>query len=244
MKRGFTLAELLGVTVLLALIVAVSYPVMINIFEEKQGEIDSYKREIIENAAINYVKTNLNEYPYKDKQNSCVFLKTLVDNNLISYELEDELLNRIVKINMSSNNKYSAEILEAGETCKSYGLNNYMVKTCTKKDSSLRYKLVDNRTQYYIGEELIKQVDEIKAQNDSDLALFKVQANNYETLSNTLKYKNGVSIKMNKSESYFELYAEFDIKNLETFTDKEKTTLVNAPIFYDTTLETLDMSCN
>ena len=35
MKRGFTLAELLGVTVLLALIVVVSYPVFINIFEQK-----------------------------------------------------------------------------------------------------------------------------------------------------------------------------------------------------------------
>ena len=56
MKRGFTLVELLAVTVLLALIMAVSYPTLFKTFEDKEIEIDSSKKQIIENAAINYVK--------------------------------------------------------------------------------------------------------------------------------------------------------------------------------------------
>ena len=70
MKRGFTLVELLAVTVLLALIMAVSYPTLFKTFEDKEIEIDSNKKQIIENAAINYVKLNINEYPYKEG-NTC-----------------------------------------------------------------------------------------------------------------------------------------------------------------------------
>ena len=98
MKRGFTLTELLGVTVLLALVMALAYPVLFGIFESKQGEIDEAKKELITSAAINYVKTNLNDYPYNEGQNACVFLKTLVDQNLIGYEVEEELYDRIIQI--------------------------------------------------------------------------------------------------------------------------------------------------
>ena len=91
MKKGFTLAELLGVTVLLALVCALAYPVLFGIFEEKKGEIDESKRELITSSAINYVKSNLNDYPFKEGQNACIFLKTLVDNNLIVYEVDEDL---------------------------------------------------------------------------------------------------------------------------------------------------------
>ena len=242
MKKGFTLAELLGVTVLLALVVVIAYPVMLNIFEEQKDELDTNKKEIIENVAINYVKSNLNDYPYREQQNSCVFLKTLVDNNLIPYEVEDAWLNRIIKVNMGSNNKYSAEVLDAGQTCTAYGVDVYEVKSCSKKDSAYRYRLVDNRTQYYIKNKLIKQIDHINAENDSDLALFKIQMNNYDSMVNVLQYKDGILMKMDKNESYFTLHAEFDVQALAPFTEEEKNVLINAPIFYQA--GALDTTCN
>ena len=45
MKKGFTLAELLGVTVLLALITAVAYPALFKIFNNKEEERENEKIE-------------------------------------------------------------------------------------------------------------------------------------------------------------------------------------------------------
>lgn len=244
MKRGFTLAELLGVTVLLALVCALAYPALFGIFEDEQGKIDSSKKELITAASINYAKSNLNDYPYKEGQNACVFLKTLVDQNLIGYEVEEDLYDRIIQINMGVNSQYKADILGVGETCTAYGTTVYRVSTCTKNASTYRYSLTDNRTMYYIGDELVKQVDIIKGENDSDLSSFKIQANNYETLSNTLKYHDGISTQMNKGESYFKMRIEFDMHVFDGFYEDELPALQNAPIFLDTASSTLENTCS
>lgn len=261
MKRGFTLAELLGVTVLLALIVAVSYPVILNTFGKKQDELDSYKREMIETAAINYIKSNLNEYPLEEKQNSCIFLKTLVDNNLVGYEVDEKLYNRIVKVNLGINNKYNAEILDENTVCNGIAISDtnnivtkkYEIKTCEKKDPDPRHILIDHKIQYYEDDILIKQTHKIKGENGSSLSTFQNKADKYSNLveepdksknSPTLKYTNGITITMDRSESYFEMYVEFDIKKFEGFTTNQKEGLKNANIFYDTINESLDTTCN
>lgn len=242
MKRGFTLAELLGVTVLLALIMALAYPVLFGIFEEKKETINEAKRELITSAAINYAKTNLNDYPYKEGQNACIFLKTLVDENLVGYEVEEELYDRIIQVNMGVNNKYTAEILEKGTTCTSYGTNVYRIDTCIKDASTYRYDLKDSRTLYYVNNTIIKQLDKIEGENESDLASFKIQANNYETLNNALKYHDGISTQMNKGEAYFKMNVEFDMNVFTNFSEEEIEALQNAPIFYSNS--TLENACS
>ena len=242
MKRGFTLTELLGVTVLLALVMALAYPVLFGIFESKQGEIDEAKKELITSAAINYVKTNLNDYPYNEGQNACVFLKTLVDQNLIGYEVEEELYDRIIQINMGVNNKYTADILDKNKTCTAYGTIVYQINTCTKDISTPRYELKDNRMLYYVGNTMIKQVDRIEGKNKSDLASFKIQANNYEALNNALKYHEGILTKINKNEAYFEMNVEFDMSKFSSFNANEIEALKNAPIFYSN--DTLENVCS
>lgn len=232
MERGFTLAELLGVTVLLALVMALGYPVLFGIFEEKEGQIDEAKRELITSSAINYAKKNLNDYPYKEGQSACIFLKTLVDENVIGYEVEEELYDRIVQIKMNVNNKYTADILEKGKTCTSYGTNTYKVETCTKDASTASYTIKDYRTLYYKDNTIIKQVHLIEGKNNSELSSFEVQANNYETLSNTLKYHEGIYTQMNKGEAYFKMRVEFDMSTFTEFNSEEIEALENAPIFY------------
>ena len=244
MKKGFTLAELLGVTVLLALVCALAYPVLFGIFEEKKGKIDESKRELITSSAINYVKSNLNDYPFKEGQNTCIFLKTLVDNNLIGYEVEEDLYDRIIQINMNVNNKYTADILEKGKTCTSYGTTVYQINTCTKNASTYRYNLKDYRMLYYVGGVLVKQTDLINGENDSDLSSFKIQANNYETLNNTLKYHDGIYTQMNKGESYFKMRVEFDMKVFNGFNEVELQALQNAPIFFNTASSSLENVCS
>ena len=243
MKKGFTLAELLGVTVLLALVLVLALPALLGIFEEKEIEIDEAKQELITSAAINYAKSNINSYPYTEGQNACIFLKTLVDQNLIAYEVEEELYNRIIKVNMGVNNKYTANILDSDETCTAYGTILYQIDTCTKDASTSKYTLKDNRTLYYVGGSLLKQIDKIEGKNKSDKAGFNLQASNYEALNNILKYDDGVSTLMNKGDEYFEMNIEFDMTKFTGFTENQKEVLENAPIFYTDSL-TLENTCS
>ena len=232
MKKGFTLAELLGVTVLLALITAVAYPTLFKIFNDKEEERENEKIELISSAAINYVKSNINDYPFKEGQSACIFLQTLEDKNLIPFEMDEKFSNRIVQVKMNVNQKYTAELLEKGETCKAYNTTTYQINTCTKDASSVRYTLKDDRTLYYVNDQLIKQTDFISGENKSDLASFQIQMNNYDSLNNRLKYQSGITSQINKNESYFEMKVTFDMDTFTDFTEEQKTTLQNASIFY------------
>lgn len=232
MKRGFTLAELLGVTVLLALIMAVSYPALFKIFEDKTTQIDSNKQEIIENAAINYVKLNINEYPYTEGKNTCLFLKTLIDNNNVSDTISEGLEDRIIRISMY-NNKYSAEILDKDATCTS-GSVVYAIKTCTQTISNVNYEIVDNKTDYIVDGNIQKQVDIINGKNKNNLNELKTQISNYDTLSDILNKNTNIISVMNRKEQSFEMSVEISSLNEILLTDEEKTALTNASIFYDT----------
>lgn len=231
MKKGFTLVELLAVTVLLGLIMAVAYPTLFKIFDDKEDEIDSSKRQIIENAAINYVKLNINEYPYEEGTNTCLFLKTLVDENKIGIEVDESLNNRLIKVNMY-NNKYNAKILDKNETCISNG-NVYEVKECIEDLSTHRYNLIDKKTTYYIGNNLIKQVDIIEGKNIKDQTVFSNQINSYDSLNTILKNNSNFITTIDINQEYFKMYTEIIHPNELTLTNEEKIALENAPIFYN-----------
>ena len=69
MKKGFTLVELLGVMVIMSVIIAVAFPIVINIIKEKKEKTENYEIQMIENAAKLYFKENTND--------SCVNISTL-----------------------------------------------------------------------------------------------------------------------------------------------------------------------
>ena len=230
MKRGFTLVELLAVTVLLGLIMAVSYPTLFKTFEDKEDEIDESKKQIIENAAINYVKLNINEYPYKEG-NTCLFLKTLIDENKISFEVDEILFDRIIKINMY-NNKYSAEVLDKNETCQADGIT-YEVKECKTDLSNVNFKLVDNKTTYYKSNSVVKQIDIIEGTNIKDKNIFSNQINAYENLNNTIKNNSNIISTIDINQEYFKMYTEINNPNDIVLSNAEKQVLESAPIFYN-----------
>lgn len=231
MKKGFTLVELLAVTVLLGLIMAVAYPTLFKIFDDKEDEIDSNKRQIIENAAVNYVKLNVNEYPYEEGTNTCLFLKTLVDENKIGFETDESLNNKIIKINMY-NNKYSAKILDKDETCISNG-KTYEIKECTEDLSTHRYSLIDKRMTYYIGDNLIKQVDIIEGKNIKDQTAFSNQTTSYDNLNTILKNNSNFITTIDINQEYFKMHTEIIKPNEIILTNEEKIALENASIFYN-----------
>lgn len=206
MKRGFTLVELLGVAVLLALVMALSYPSLFKIFNDKQDEIDLDKKQIIENTAINYVKLNINDYPYKEGKNACLFLKTLIDKNKLSDNIYKNLENRIIKIDMINNN-YKAQILGENETCTTDGIT-YEVKTCTKDISTDHYTLSNTKTNYYKGTQIQKQINKIEGKNIDDLNTFNGQTITYRTLNDNLNSIQNIASIIDIGKEYFMMQIE------------------------------------
>lgn len=244
MKKGFTLTELLAVTVLLTLLVAVSYPILFNSFEEKEQELDEAKKELIYNAAENYVKLNSNLYPYYVNSEACVFLKDLIDESLVAIELDESFEKRIVKVKMLENNQYSSTLLDANESCTSNSIV-YQVKTCRTIDNSTsNYELKDNRVQYIKDNVIIRQIDNISGKNidQTTTVSYDNMVNNYSNLHDVLRYKNLYYSKFNKGKEYFKMLVDIDMKDgYNNFSSEEITALTNASIFYNNGIDT---TCN
>lgn len=86
-NRGFTLAELLGVIVLLSLLMLLVFPTIINQMKEGKSQISSAVEQLIFNSAGNYIDGNLNQYPVSNNTTYCFTLQQLVDAGEISQEI-------------------------------------------------------------------------------------------------------------------------------------------------------------
>ena len=63
MKNGFTLAELLGTIVILALIALIAFPAVLGLLNNSQNETDEAMQNFAITAARNYVNDNMDSYP-------------------------------------------------------------------------------------------------------------------------------------------------------------------------------------
>lgn len=86
-KNGFTLAELLGVIVILGLLLLLVFPSIIKEVKEGETSIDNAVEQIIFNGASNYIENNKNTYPTSQNATYCITLNTLVNAGEISEKL-------------------------------------------------------------------------------------------------------------------------------------------------------------
>lgn len=86
-KNGFTLAELLGVVVILGLLLLLVFPSVVKELKEGEASIDNAVEQIIKNGASNYVENHKNTYPANKNATYCITLSTLVDAGEISKSL-------------------------------------------------------------------------------------------------------------------------------------------------------------
>lgn len=91
MKKGFTLIELLAVITLLALIMLVITPTLVNNLVKTRKELNDSQKELIYSATDKYIKENKSNYPNVAKSEYCVTLNELADNGLLS----DSIMNFI-----------------------------------------------------------------------------------------------------------------------------------------------------
>ena len=124
-KKGFTLTELLGVIVILAIIAIIAFPSVLGLLNSSQNETDEAMQNFAITAARNYVNDNMDSYPKalegQTKTYSNLKIQTLLDegyisSTTISSEKNCEMLNDEIKIT-SDSVKYSYKYVTIDGGC-------------------------------------------------------------------------------------------------------------------------------
>lgn len=108
MKKGFTLTEMLGAIVILAMIALIAFPPILNRIKDSTNAENEAVQKLIVNAAKSYVNTNKNTFQLVNGKTYCITLQELVDENLLRSSIvdskTDEVLDmsKIVKVTVSS----------------------------------------------------------------------------------------------------------------------------------------------
>ena len=122
-NKGFTLIELMGVIILLALVALISFPSMINVLKDSSGKIDAATEALIIGAAKDKVEKEKNSYPKTDGKVYCVTIQGLIDGGYLISNLkegtnsDDIDKERKIKITVESE-KYNYKLLKSSEECK------------------------------------------------------------------------------------------------------------------------------
>ena len=100
-KRGFTLVELMGVIVIIALISIIVSPLIMNQVASKKENVSSIFKNIVLNATKEYMNGYPNGYKKDDVNGTtyCVGLVNLVDAGLLELPLNDPVTGESVNIN-------------------------------------------------------------------------------------------------------------------------------------------------
>lgn len=127
-KKGFTLVELLGTIILLAIIALIALPSILSLLTTSQTEIDESYRSTAINAARNYVNDNMDSFPKALEsatekkeygENGNIKVQFLLDEGYLtdsSINAKDtcEMMNDYIKVT-SDSKKYIFEYEEVGD---------------------------------------------------------------------------------------------------------------------------------
>lgn len=112
MKKGFTLAELLGVITLLAIVCLIAFPPILNSIKKSKQNLNDSNNKIIYSATKTYMENHPSEVVFTDNK-FCVQIKTLMDAGELMSNLIDPNTNEVIDsskyvkvINSSSDYEY------------------------------------------------------------------------------------------------------------------------------------------
>ena len=106
MKKGFTLIEMIGSIVILAIIALVAFPAVLNMLNSSQGKVDSGMQDYVKGAASEYVNDHVNSYPRNavDSTGKLINVSTLLSEGyLTSKAISDAMNNDQVKVTVKKN---------------------------------------------------------------------------------------------------------------------------------------------
>lgn len=88
-NKGFTLAEVLGVIVLLSLLAAISFSGITNRLNNSKQEISEAQETLILNSAELYVNENRLIYEKKEGNVYCILVESLIEQEYLSSPILD-----------------------------------------------------------------------------------------------------------------------------------------------------------
>ena len=122
-KKGFTLMELMGVLIILALLMLLVFPKLINLIKSSNDTKDDVTRDLIYIATENYIKERKNKYISINDRKYCITLKELVDNTDLTENLklgdEDNIVDT-KSIQVTYQNKFLYDIVDTEDCIDRY----------------------------------------------------------------------------------------------------------------------------
>lgn len=88
-NKGFTLAELIGVIVVLSLICLITVPAVANILKQNKQSLCKTQLNNILVAANNYASENLLSMPTVDQESKIITLQDLIDTSFIDENIKN-----------------------------------------------------------------------------------------------------------------------------------------------------------
>lgn len=113
MKKGFTLVEMLGSIIILAIIALIAFPAVLNLLGTSQNKIDDSTKKYVLEAARSYVNDHVNDYPrvgILEEKKEIIYISTLKNEGYISdntYDNKKDLLEgKCVSVGLDENKNY------------------------------------------------------------------------------------------------------------------------------------------
>ena len=94
-KKGFTLAEILGVIVIVSLLSIIIIPNIINSINNQRGNISSAQTKMLKEATVLFLDNNKEKYPNTAGNRYCITIENLRDGGYLS----NDFFNVITKEN-------------------------------------------------------------------------------------------------------------------------------------------------
>ena len=122
-NKGITLIELLGVIIILALLMIIVFPSIVNSVKKSSNKTDDLTKELIYNASDLFVDQHINEFPKMNGSKYIIELSTLVEEGLLTGPIKlsgsdlDVTNNKCIQV--TYNEGYTYELKDSG-TCKNF----------------------------------------------------------------------------------------------------------------------------
>ena len=194
-NKGFTLMELLGVIMILAILALITFPPIIEEIKKSKSEIKGTTKVLIIDAAKDYYEDNINNYELIEGVTYCININTLSEQGYLNKKIKDENLNDIntsknVKL-VYHNAKFDYDVVD---TCNSSSLtrNNIEVPIVTE-DSGLYKSQTDEGRYIYRGGDPINNWIELNEGTEQTPNYIKYRIISFEN-DGTIKVVRDTSI--------------------------------------------------
>lgn len=150
-KLGFTLVELLGVIVLMALILIIALPLLTDSVRNHEDELNKLEEEVIINSTKLFIDDNSDEYIKKDGAVYCIPLTILKDNEYLKDVKSSDIINKKT-VKVSSKKNFVYEVIDNKECKEKFypstpNLHNHSL--IPVKYINNNWKVVDENSTWY-----------------------------------------------------------------------------------------------